>query len=116
MQMMGDPPGAFTPSEPPCGYCAMCGALRYRSANGIICSSGCKVITTPVPDSGTSVPKEGTMPLVEHPGAPDVPAKHAAHLAVVVEEASYVTPAILEELEQAADACKRAAEHIRRGL
>ena len=98
---------------PACGYCALCGALRYRTAGGIVCSDGCKQsVITPVP---------ATMPLVSHPGVPDVPVCLNPRPECKCEgphpmrkESHRAESYLVEELERAADLLREAAEHIRR--
>ena len=49
------PLGDLVAAHPVSGYCAKCGALRYRGEGRIICSGGCKEpLITPVPGDLTT--------------------------------------------------------------
>ena len=127
-------------SIPACGYCALCGALRYRGAAGVICSDGCKqALITPVPELaerkvdfkfpglGTTVPETppcygcvdggcelcGPPPgpaMLQRKNTPGLPPLHPEVIGTPYRATSY----LVEELERAADLLREAAEHIRR--
>ena len=114
--MIGDPVESLTPlgdikgAKPLYGYCAMCGAVRYRCESGIRCGSGCW--QTPRPD-------EPRVLITPPPLVPEVIGKpysvrqqDAPPHRPGIDKPYRATSYLVEELRKAADLLLEAARHI----